>query len=90
MYFYSVGHIIQDIKRVNSLLPEVHFYHVKRQENNVAHELARRDLLALFLLGWEFFPPDLYDVYNSDLRFSPLGIHTHTHIYIYIYIDYHE
>ena len=72
MHFASFGHIIQDIKLVNSLLQEVLFYHVKRQENNVAYVLT--------LLAWmEFVPPNLYDVYNNDLCFSPTEI----------YIDYY-
>lgn len=80
MHFASFGHIIQDIKWVNSLLPEVLFYHDKRQENNVAHGLARRARSSVPLLAWmEFVPPNLYDVYHNDLHFSPSGI----------YIDYY-
>ena len=80
MHFASFGHIIQDIKLVNSLLPEVLFYHVKRQENNVPHGLARRAISSDPLLAWmEFVPPNLYDVYNNDLCFSPSEI----------YIDYY-
>ena len=80
MHFASFGHIIQAIKLVNSLLPEVLFYHVKRQENNVTHGLARRARSSDLLLAWmEFVPPNLYDVYNNDLCFSPTEI----------YIDYY-
>lgn len=74
MHFASFGHIIQDNKLVNSLLPEVLFYHVKRQENNVAHELARKAISSDLLLAWmEFVSPNLYDVYNNYLCFFPFG-----------------
>ena len=73
MHFASFGHIIQAIKLVNSLLPEVLFYHVKRQENNVAHGLARRAISSDPLLAWvEFVPPKTSMMYTIMIYVFPL------------------
>ena len=63
-----MGHIIQDIKCASLCMQVCNFIHVRRGGNRLAHSLARRAILAADTNVWlEELPPDLVDVFQSDL-----------------------
>ena len=62
------GHIIDETKRLGSLLRRCQFQHVKRDWNRLAHGLARRAALAADTDVWvEDLPSDLDVVFQSDV-----------------------
>ena len=65
------GHIIEDIKLIASGLSSVHFQHVKRDGNNLAHLLAKRVRLNESLEVWlESVPPELVSKLVLDSSFQ--------------------
>ncbi|XP_075649759.1 uncharacterized protein LOC142620244 [Castanea sativa] len=66
------GHLAEDVKYLASCFPRCMFSHVRRHCNKVAHSLARRALTYPHLLVWmEDVPPDVFDVFQADLK----GLH---------------
>ena len=64
------GHIIEDIKQIAQVFSSVHFKHVKREGNILAHLLAKRARVSESLEIWmESVPPELVPhlVSNSSL-----------------------
>ena len=62
------GHIIDEIKRLGSLLWRCQFQHVKRDENRLAHGHARQAALAADTNVWvEDLPSDLDVVFQSNV-----------------------
>ena len=62
------GHIIDETKRLGSLLRQCQFQHVKRDWNRLAHGLARRAALAAGTNVWgEELPSDLDVLFQSDV-----------------------
>ena len=65
------GHIINDTKFTSQLLVSVHFLHVKREGNKVAHSLAKRARCNQPFQVWmEFVPPDIVPILYSDFSFQ--------------------
>uniref|UniRef100_A0A2N9GI95 Reverse transcriptase domain-containing protein n=1 Tax=Fagus sylvatica TaxID=28930 RepID=A0A2N9GI95_FAGSY len=65
------GHIIEDIKLIARGLSSVHFQHVKRDGNNLAHLLAKRARLNESLEVWlESVPPELVSKLVLDSSFQ--------------------
>ena len=65
------GHIIEDIKLIASGFSSVHFQHVKRDGNNLAHLLAKRARLNESLEVWlESVPPELVSKLVLDSSFQ--------------------
>jgi ribonuclease HI len=65
------GHIIEDIKLIARGLCSVHFQHVKRDGNNLAHLLAKRARLNKSLEVWlESVPPELVSKLVLDSSFQ--------------------
>ena len=64
----SFGHIVQDIKMVSSSLGSVLFNHTRRQDNRVAHGLARLACNFVNFQSWmEDVPPGVKVVYASEV-----------------------
>ena len=62
------SHIIHDVQQLASYFACIHFVHVRRQGNNVAHALARRAITSPDLNVWmEDVPPDILHVVQADL-----------------------
>ena len=62
------GHVIEDIKKASTGLQLCSFCHISRGGNSLAHSLARIAVLTTDTDVWlEELPPDLIDVFQSDL-----------------------
>ena len=62
------GHVIEDIEKASTCLQLCSFCHISRGGNSLAHSLARRAVLTTDTDVWlEELPPDLIDVFQSDL-----------------------
>ena len=62
------GHVTDECRRVSTFLRFCKFQHVRREENRLAHTLARRAVLSAGTNVWiEFLHSDLEDVFQSDL-----------------------
>ena len=63
----AFGNIIEDIAVLSSKLSQVHFLHVKRQGNSVAHALAKYARHSAKLEVWmEAVPPTLELLLSRD------------------------
>ena len=64
----SFGHILKDCKSITGLLQTCSFSHVRRQDNGVAHALARRAKKSFPLLVWmESVPLDISFLIHVDV-----------------------
>jgi len=66
----EVGHILQDINFLCFFFSFVYFRHIKRQDNCMAHRLARRAISSPLDVWMESVPPDTINAYNFDLCFN--------------------
>ena len=67
----SIGEIVKDIVSIASSLRTFSFSHTRRQDNNVAHSLAKRAIVSFPLLVWmEHVPPDVSPFVISNLSFD--------------------
>ena len=62
------GHIIDETKRLGGVLRSCMFQHVRRDENRLAHNLAKKAVLFADLEVWvEDLPEDMDVVFQADL-----------------------
>ena len=63
------GHLAEDVKYLALCFQKCMFSHVRKHYNKVAYSLARRALKHPHLLVWvEDIPPDIFDVFQADLK----------------------
>ena len=61
------GHLVQDIQYLASCFSEIHYSHVRRHCNTVAHALARRaNSVSHYQVWMEDVPPDITSVLEAD------------------------
>ena len=61
------GHLVQDIQYLASCLSEIHYSHVRRHCNTIAHALARRaNYVSHYQVWMEDVPPDINSVLEAD------------------------
>ena len=61
------GHLVQDIQYLASCLSEIHYSHVRRHCNTIAHALARRaNSVSHYQVWMEDVPPDINSVLEAD------------------------
>ena len=61
------GHLVQDIQYLASCFSEIHYSHVRRHCNTVAHALARRaNSVSHYQVWMEDVPPDITSILEAD------------------------
>ncbi|KAL0013498.1 hypothetical protein SO802_000567 [Lithocarpus litseifolius] len=61
------GHLIKDIQYLASCFSEIHFSHVRRHCNTVAHALAKRaNSIFQYQVWMEDVPPDIISVLEAN------------------------
>ncbi|KAL0016655.1 hypothetical protein SO802_003724 [Lithocarpus litseifolius] len=61
------GHLVKDIQYLASCFLEIHFSHVRRHCNTVAHALAKRaNSISHYQVWMEDVPPDIISVLKAD------------------------
>ena len=61
------GHLVQDIQYLASCFSEIHYSHVRRHCNTVAHALAKRaNSISHYQVWMEDVPPDITSVLEAD------------------------
>ncbi|KAL0006865.1 hypothetical protein SO802_008367 [Lithocarpus litseifolius] len=62
------GLLLDDIRRLSSFFSQLHYSHIRREGNNVAHSLARYAAhISDFLVWMENVPPQFSAVIQADL-----------------------
>ena len=65
------GHLLDEARDIAKQLPKVEFNHVLRQDNKVAHNIAKHARHVSELLMWmEDVPPHLFPVIHAELAFD--------------------
>ena len=67
MDYSTLGHVLMDIKCLFSSFSYISVKHINREDNCVAHKLARQAARYPFLVWMESVPPDILEVYQLDL-----------------------
>ena len=67
-FLSTVGLVLDEIRNMVNFSIELHYSHVKRKGNIVAHKLARHAICVLYFAVWmEDVPPPLFPVVLADI-----------------------
>ena len=67
-FLSTVGLVLDEIRNMINFFTELHYSHVKREGNIVAHKLARHVICVLNFVVWmKDVPPPLFPVVLADI-----------------------